>query len=336
MRRLPWHVAVRADRKAVLTALGVALGIAFSLVSLAVPQGLETETVAQDGPYANQDLIVSRPGLAPFRLSAVDDASGVLLAAATLADGRAITLAAMEGPLAPDVAADEARPGPGLALPKAGASIIEPAARTWTVGAPVTNEHAGLDWLVVAPETLRALAPALADGHVTYAIVPAESAHRAAALRDAGFVVSPVPGVEPFFRDSTLEVARDLALVVAFSSVLVALFAYEFLSSEVREKRREIGLWRAVGMRANDVLVLLLARAGAITLGGMLVGFGLAMLALQVATRVTGSAIFAFHLSPVVAASVVAAFLFAGLLGGLLPAWGASRGLIRDQLEAPA
>lgn len=338
MRRLPWHVSVRADRKAVLTALGVALGVAFAFVSFAVPDGLATETVSQDGPLANQDLAVSRPDFVPFALAELDarGATGFLLVSGSLSDGRPVTLAAMDGPLAPAVEPGTARPGRTFRV-EGGAenvSIDVPASRSWRLGERAEGPHLGSDWLMVAPQEARELEAGFAGGRVSYAIVPAEASRDVAALRERGFVVSPVPGVEPFFVDSTREVARDLALVVAFSSVLVALFAYEFLRSEVREKRREIGVWRALGMRANDVLALLLARAAAIALGGTLVGFGLALVAIQGAARATGSAIFVFSLAPWLVAALVLAFIGASVVGGFVPAWQASRGLIRDQLEA--
>jgi ABC-type antimicrobial peptide transport system permease subunit len=101
----------------------------------------------------------------------------------------------------------------------------------------------------------------------------------------------------------------------------------------VRESRREIGIWRALGMRAKDVVLLFLARAAAVGVAALWLGWGLATLVLGFAHDRLGREIFRFALGPAEAVGVGAAFLFATLLGGLVPAIVASRITIQRSLE---
>ncbi len=323
MRRLPWRVALRADRKAVLTTIGIALGVAFAVVGLAVPEGLAADKVAAGGPLDHPDAIVARPGLATFDPAplSIDGASAVLRVFARDGRGALVALVAIEGDRAPAAARDEARPA---GFEAETLTISEPSARTLRAGAPVESPLlADGEWLL-APADLRALAGVPA-GHVSYLVAPGLGEARAEELRRAGFEVAGAPGAEPFFAASRAEVARGLVVVVAFSSVVVALFAYEFLRSEVRERRPEIGVWRAIGMRRRDARALLVGRAVAITSAGVALGTTLATVSLAVAGSATGLRVLAggVPLGPYLLAAI--AFLAAGAAGGLIPAWQAGR-----------
>ena len=336
MRRLPWRLVLRADRRAMFTVLGVSLGVAFALVSFAVPAGLETRTVSDQGPFARQDAIVSLPGLAPFdpaplRLA---NATGVLVVEATLAAGGPVTLAALEGPAAPPVGADEARPAADA--PRGDVVVARPAPFRFRGGPPVDEPLLPRSWVLVDAARLRDMAPDLAGGKVTYVVAPALPPVDAARLQERGYEVARAPAVQPFLDASAREVAHDLFLVVASSSVLVVVFAYEFLRSEVRAKRPEIGLWRALGMRADHVLALLVARAVVITMAGYAVGLVVAVAALAAAGAWNGSTLFLAGIRPLEWLALALVFALSGAAGGLVPAHSASRGLVREQMEATA
>lgn len=321
MRRLPWRVALRADRKAVLTALGVAVGAAFAFVSLIIPALLDAETVSATGAYGNPETLVARADGSPFRAQDAGVAGpAVLLAEAPLAGGGSVWLAAIEGPdapLAPEGTAGAFDGQPGdLALLGV------------TLQLTVRGPDARLDprWLLVAPADLRAIAPDFAPDRVSYVIADAPPA----ALPD-DFVARESPGIGSFFTTSAAEVAVDLVVVVAFASVLVALLAYEFLRSEVRAREAEIGIWRALGMRSPDVLALLVARGTTITLAGVALGaFAAGLLALRLRDRI-----------PVLdvvsrAWPVALALALAGFLGALIPARATAAAPARIQAEVGA
>ncbi|HEX2022995.1 MAG TPA: FtsX-like permease family protein [Candidatus Thermoplasmatota archaeon] len=329
MRRLPWHVALRADRRAAWTTGGIALAVAFALVGLAVPEGLRLETVSPEGALARQDSIVSAPGLAPFDPAplGLPNATSVLLVEATLDGGSRVVLAALEGARAVDAAPQEARPnGPG-GWP---ASVRLANGAELAVGTSVDTPYVPRGWLLVAPATARALDPALDGGRATYAIVPGLPDARADDLRARGFDVSAAPGVEPFFRASTAEVAQGLLMVVLFSCALLAVFSYEFLRAEARARRREIAVWRAVGMSGADVAALLVGRALALALAGTAVGL-VAAAVLLVAAQPSP---FLGGVAPARLAAILLAFLASALVGAWVPARAAARATIRSQMGA--
>lgn len=329
MRRLPWHVALRADRKALLAAMGVAIGAAFTVVGFAVPAALEGETVSEEGNLARVDTLVSRDDLAPFDATPFLDerATQVLLHPATLATGERTMLALVRGPQGIEVedgAAKHALGGPERAT----WTLREPRLQLRDAGA-VDSSFLAPGWLAVGEGTMRAAGadPTRATMLVYRGAVPSVdwAAH--------GLVVSRAPGAEPFLRASAGEVATDLLLVVLYSSTVVALLAFEFVSSEVRERRREIGVLRSLGMRSNEVLLLLTARAAFIGAMGAFAGVTLGLVALSLVGAFAPMRLDA-ALRPALVAILGAGFVAAAVLGGALPAWRASRLPIRDSLEA--
>lgn len=336
MRRLPWQVAARADRRALLTAGGVALGVAFTLLSFAVPDGLRTEAIAPEGPFGRQDVLVSRALDETFEVADLQAPGATIVRVATvpLQQGGNVTLAAFEGPRAPPLDDGRAYPAAGaVGLP----ATIHPAgeADPLPYGAPLDLPILSRGWVAVSSATLVQLRPELQD-KASYALLPPPVDDATAQrLASAGFRLAPTPAVEPFFRASAAEIARDLVLVVAFSAALVVLFTYEFLRSEIRERWREIGLWRAIGMRERDVLWLLLVRALAITAAGGVLGAAITYFVLEAAARATGSSVFSPSLDAATVSALAGSFLLAGLLGGFLPARAAARATIREQMEAP-
>lgn len=336
---LPWHVTMSADRKAVLTALGIALGATFAFVGLAVPETLDALSSEQDDFLKQRHDVVLRLDGAPFGVPpslAPKVALQAYAVEATTVDGRNVTLAYLRGVEAPAVDEGAYLANDGATPPGGTLELTAPAPLSLRSEGGLDLRLAPIGWLLVTESTMRALDPGYAPGRATYLLVTPLGADAARALRDDGFSVHSVPALESFFRASGAEVAFDLILVVAFSSVLIALFSYEFLRSEVRERRREIGLWRGIGLRSRDVGILLVGRATAIALAGTTLGLVLAVTALGLAARVLQIAVLRAELSFGRVALVFAALVLAGALGGLLPALAASRRTVRESLEAGA
>jgi hypothetical protein len=123
------------------------------------------------------------------------------------------------------------------------------------------------------------------------------------------------------------------ALVSLAILVVAALNIAHTFFRAVAERRREIGVLRAVGASANDVRLLLLGEAFAIGLtggvSGLALGRAVAWFADLAARRVVPDFPFKpdsfFHFSPLVAAGVVAFAAATCLAGALLPALAAAR-----------
>ncbi len=115
--------------------------------------------------------------------------------------------------------------------------------------------------------------------------------------------------------------------VVSFMAVLIGgIGVMNTLLMSIFERTREFGTLRAIGWHAGRVLVLVLAEALALCGLGGLVGAGLGMAVVWAVRRlpvagglVTGS------LSPGLFIQAIGVALALGLVGGLYPAWHASR-----------
>lgn len=317
MGRLPWRLALRADRRAFFTTLAVALAAGFALVSLVVPATLKTEAVTAGGGLDEQAAIVARPGGERFDAALVEDsrALGVALRDARTLDGDNVTLVALVGETAPSVEAGFARPA---SAPKGEAlSLTDPRVDlVW--GERIDLPTLAPAWIVVAMDVVGA------DGFVDFVVVETPTPDAIEHWEASGFVVARAPAVEPFLVASVDEIADGLLLLVPFSALLVALFAHEFLRSEVRERRAELAVWRALGMTARQVRSLLVARAGVIGA----VGVGVGALGGASVSIVIGEGLAGITGTAARFAAAAAALWLACVLGAAWASWRATRTVI--------
>lgn len=334
MRRLPWHVALRSDRRAILTGVGIAMSVAFCLASFAVPHRLGLEAIDPEGPFGARDVLITSANGGAFDLSAHAflNATTVQLYRGTVGDAPA-TLAAFSGGRAPVVERGTIRPAldPGT---QATLAVTINSTKTFSVGAGLEGPHIGRGWYVVHPQDLEALA-AGASADATYVIAHGVGQEDARQFASNGLLVSTVPGIAPFFRASTLEVARDLTFIAVFTAVLIALLQYEFLRAEIHEQRRAIGLWRAVGMDPASVRALLLGRAIAISIAGAIVGTILAILGLALGARISGASVLSASIPLGQSLVIILILVASAIIGAAVPAFDASTAPVREQLEAP-
>lgn len=334
MRGSPRFLAWRLSRKARLTAGGIALCVAFAVLSFTVVSGLRGTTYNVSEQFETREWMVSDPSFRPFDPVArgLREGTYVLLTEAQLASGENVTLVAFQARDLTPVPPGTIQPGAGLAL-RGNVSIVSPSAATLRVGTTFDANFSQPYWAVVAPATMRAIDTGFGRYDVTYVLVPRLDEDERARLEREGLIVRPVPAIIPFFESGATEVVRDLWLVVVFSSVLVAILAFEFMHMETRARRREIGIWRAVGMRGGGVLAILLGQAGLIALIGIAAGSGASLALVYVARQATGLAILDPRPDLVLLGGVAGSILLATLVGAYLPAARASRELVREALE---
>ncbi|TYO98257.1 putative ABC transport system permease protein [Geothermobacter ehrlichii] len=119
---------------------------------------------------------------------------------------------------------------------------------------------------------------------------------------------------------------RIFAWGVAAVVILVgALLVFVTMMGAVRERTREIGIFRAIGYRRSHVLRLVLVEAGVVSafagLFGYLAGVGVTLGALPL----LGDGKAVWHFEPLLAVSALLAAVVVGLLAALQPALHASR-----------
>ena len=128
-------------------------------------------------------------------------------------------------------------------------------------------------------------------------------------------------------RMETIGHFRRIFYGVSALMVLVGgLMVLVTMMGSVRERQRDIGIFRAVGFRASQVVRIILLEAGVISLlaglAGLGLGFGAARAALPFLTKMShGVGVF----DPVLAGASLFLALMVGLLAGLYPALMAAR-----------
>jgi predicted lysophospholipase L1 biosynthesis ABC-type transport system permease subunit len=108
-----------------------------------------------------------------------------------------------------------------------------------------------------------------------------------------------------------------LALFAALALLLTAIGVFGVMSQAVAQRTTEIGIRMALGARAGDVLKLVLGRAAVLTLAGLILGTGAAL----VLTRLLGALLYGVQPGDPLTLAIVAGLLGAvTLIAGYLPA----------------
>jgi len=168
-----------------------------------------------------------------------------------------------------------------------------------------------------------------------------EEAFRQSLSTDARLRLDAISEREFYARESGfVDQLRVLGLVVAFILGVGSIFGgMNTMYSAVARRTGEIGVLRVLGFSRLDVLLSFLIESALLGIGGGVVGVGLGLIIAQ-ATGLgsqlmsVGSYIFTFRLTPSAFTSALIAGASLGAIGGLLPAWRASRIGVVDSLRA--
>jgi len=121
-----------------------------------------------------------------------------------------------------------------------------------------------------------------------------------------------------------------VAFVTFFMVIGATLGTMNTMFAAVASRKRELATLRALGFRRSAILLSVVIESAFLSLLGGLLGLLLALPVNGISTGTTNFQTFSevafnFRISPVVAGGSIALALFAGVLGGLLPALGAAR-----------
>ncbi len=126
---------------------------------------------------------------------------------------------------------------------------------------------------------------------------------------------------------STIAIFNAIILSVALISIVVGgLTVINTMTISVTERRREIGIKRAIGATQGMIMRELVWEAGLMGFIGGLTGLGLALLVIYFSNAAglsTGTVL--FHLTPWIAILGVSFSTVLGAIAGVLPAWSAAR-----------
>jgi ABC-type lipoprotein release transport system permease subunit len=128
-------------------------------------------------------------------------------------------------------------------------------------------------------------------------------------------------------QEQMLGILDGAAMGVAGLAVVIGgIVMANTLYMSVFERTREIGLLRSLGWRRRRVLFLIMGESLVLSLLGGLVGIGLGVLAVFALNRSSAMlSMFGTHLTPGLFVRAVVTVAVLGLVGGVYPAWWASR-----------
>jgi putative ABC transport system permease protein len=179
------------------------------------------------------------------------------------------------------------------------------------------------------------------EGKSTYLLVRLKDPAAVSAVSmaiDAEFANHPKPTKtqsERAARERELQefadIRRMFALMVLATIVVSVFGAANSVSMSVRERTRDVGILRSLGLRKAHILGILIGESVCVALVGGAIGMGLASLLL--ATDRTMGGMIPLSLRPSTLILATAVSIVIGLLGAVLPAVGATRLSIVDALR---
>lgn len=128
---------------------------------------------------------------------------------------------------------------------------------------------------------------------------------------------------------------KEIFSLMAFLSIFVTLVvSANSIAMSTRERTREIGVLMSLGFKRGQVLSLILMESIIISMLGGIIGVTVAVILLAGGPMLEhGLVVPPLIISPLIIAEGLVASLIVGVLGGLLPAFGASRLDIVDSLR---
>jgi ABC-type antimicrobial peptide transport system permease subunit len=168
-------------------------------------------------------------------------------------------------------------------------------------------------------------------GQVTYLQVKLDDPRRAGEVRQAieqrWDDLTAVRSGEPTKQDDMLAIYNSLGWFLGVFAILVGgLGMMNAMLMSVFERTREIGVLRAVGWRRRRIIGMILGEALAVSLGGGLLGIGLGIGLIKLASL--SQAVGGFlggTLSPAIVGQALVTALVLGAVGGAYPAWRAAQ-----------
>ena len=137
-------------------------------------------------------------------------------------------------------------------------------------------------------------------------------------------------------RMETLMQFRKFSFGISAVIVLIGgMVVMVTLMGSVRERRKEIGIFRAIGFRKSHVMRIIFTEAGLVSFLAGIFGYGIGNVAASAGLRLLGNGHSGWvSLDPTLALGAIAAAVIVGLMASAYPAIMASRLDPNDSLKA--
>jgi putative ABC transport system permease protein len=125
---------------------------------------------------------------------------------------------------------------------------------------------------------------------------------------------------------SEIQMMEQMTGAIFWMTVVIgAVGLVNTLGMSVRERTREIGVLRALGWRKRRVLALILGESLILTAAGVAAGIGLGGVMVTLLASLPATASMGLRFTPALLAQALMLAVVLGTIGGLYPAWQATR-----------
>lgn len=312
----------------------IALCTMFIVASFSVVSGLQTSMDSLIGNFEEEYFLVTYPGddgpslFDRSTVDAVDDQAAYGIFSSAWAEPSAVTVTAfsfadesaiMGETLAVD--GNETLAGTNLAI-SGYVTLWAESSCSVVVAGTFSSATFSPSWLLCSREVMASLTAA-GESEYNFAIVREPTSEQVSALQADGFLVQPMVAILGFLESGIDGIQSAALWVLLPSSFVVAVLVYSFLGSEVADKRREIGILKAIGAGRRRLVTYLMADAFLITAWGAALGLALGIILSYGIATVASHIFTSVFLIEIEERLLLLAFgitLLAGVAGTIIPA----------------
>ncbi len=352
MRKILAKMVIKINKRIFFTTIGIALCVMYLVGTISMVSGLHegTQKVAEmfeegflivfEGNTLSEseiesDVIDAVPGEFAACIIVVADASGTETRVLAIEDPHNI-LGVGDISLTDEVL-------PGIDFHVGNATYLE-----------ITTEHNSIsiniktdpnayssaifpnDWVLASENTVRSLNPELEDKY-SFVVVPGENTQAISYLENKGFNVMQSVSIVEFFELGFYQVEGNLWGIVISSAIIIVILVYNIMRIETQYRIPDIKIIKYLGASPKLIIYVFLSQALFIAFIGALLGLALGIMAAN--AIVSLAQLFGFgtvlipQVTPYVIGLPIAMAVFAGFVGGLFPAYKASKTTIRTSRE---
>lgn len=201
---------------------------------------------------------------------------------------------------------------------------------------PYTSAFFPDNWILASEDTIRILNPTLEDKY-SFIVIPKDNPEALEYLKENGYTAVQSVGIVDFFELGFSQIEGNLWGVVISSTVIIIILIYNIMRIETQYRVPDIKIIKYLGASPKTVIYVFLFQAVFICGVGAVLGLALGIVAANAIVALSQLLGFSSVLVPQVTLYIVslplAIGIFAGLIGGILPAYKASKTTIRTSRE---
>ena len=192
------------------------------------------------------------------------------------------------------------------------------------------------NWILASEDTLRDLDPELEDGY-SFVVVPRSNQKAINYLDEENYNIMQSVSIVKFFELGFYQVEGNLWAVVVSSALIMVILIYNIMRIETLYRVPDIKIIKYLGASPKIVLYVFLFQALFISGVGAVLGLALGVIAANAIVSLTQllgfTSVLVPQITPIVIGLPIGMAVFAGFVGGLLPAYKASKTMIRTSRE---